>query len=137
MRDFLVIFFFSGSTLLTQTPINITQTWTELTPAKPLVAITGGGTLYIDITNTVGDINDVGVLDKKLPRGTIEAELVPEKGQTVKLVNGSAYSFSNKTVSAIMLTSSEMPTNVKFRKVRLRSAIPLKSAKLTWSNSTL
>lgn len=137
MKELLTILFFGSSLLLTPKPIDVGKEWLELIPKKPIKAITGGGTLYVDITNTVGNLRDVATLDTKFPKGTIEAELVPESGKTIKLKNGSVYSYNQDNVRVIMLPETEMPVNVKFHKVRLRSGTIIRSATVTWSNYKL
>lgn len=123
--------------LLTPVPIDLGNEWLEFIPNKPLKAVTGGAALYLDLTKNVADIWDTNSHDKKFPRGTIQAELVPENGQPIMLANESGYSISDNTVSVMITPNSEIPTKIKFTKVRLRSSVPLKSVKLTWKNSRL
>lgn len=123
--------------VLTPVPIDLRNEWLEFIPKKPLMAVTGGAALYLDLTKNVGDIWDTNSHDKKFPRGTIQAELIPENGKPLMLANESGYSISDNTVSVMITSNSEIPTKIKFTKVRLRSTVPLKSVKLTWKNSRL
>jgi hypothetical protein len=137
MKEILTILIFSSSLLRTPKPIDIGNEWVELIPKKPITAITGGGTLYLDVTNMIGKLHDARALDTKFPIGAIEAELIPENGPTMKLNNGSAYSYNQDNVRVIMLPTTEMPINVKFKKIKLRSGTALRAITVTWSNCKL
>ncbi len=137
MKEFFALLFFSSSMVLTPVPIDLGSEWLEFIPKKPLKAVTGGAALYLDVTKNVGDIWDTNSHDKKFSIGTIQAELIPENGKSIMLANESAYSISDNTVSMMITSNSEIPTKIKFTKVRLRSSVPLKAVKLTWKNSSL
>jgi len=136
MKEFFTMLFFGSSLLLTPVPIDIGKEWVNLTPKKQIKAINCGAKLFLDITKSVGNIDAVGLLDKMLPAGTIEAELIPETGPSYVLRNSSAYGFSDNKVLAILMADS-VPLNIKFNKVRLRSSIRLKSVTVTWMNYSL
>lgn len=93
MKEFLTMLFFGSSLLLTPAPIDIGKEWVNLIPKKPIEAVNGGARLCLDITKAIGKIDDTGVLDKMLPAGTIEAELITEKGASFTLRNSGSYSF--------------------------------------------
>jgi len=57
MKNLLLILFFSKIVLLTPAPIQLTDTWLELSPDKPIEAITSGASIYIDITSSIPSPN--------------------------------------------------------------------------------
>lgn len=137
MIEFFTLLFFSGSLLLTPKPIDIGKEWVNLIPNKPIEAVNGGASLELEVTKAVGNADDVAKLDKMLPAGTIEAELIPEKGLPFILRNSSAYVFSDNKVSVKMMANSAVPTKIKFNRVRVRSSVSIKSVSVTWINSSL
>lgn len=137
MKEFFALLFFSGSLLLTPKPIDIGKDWVNLKPKKPITATNGGACLYLEVTKAVGNIDDVDKLDKLLPVGTIEAELIPDNGQPFILRNSSAYAFRDNKVNVKMMADSGVPTKIKFHNVRVRSSVPLTSVSVTWNNSSL
>jgi len=137
MKTLLLILFFGKSVLLTSAPVDLTEKWTELTPKKPISAITGGAAIYVDVTQDTGYVPITGGLDKIIPNHTITAELIPETGKAIVITN-TASAHSNKEVALILTPESgPMPTGIKFKKVRIRSSRPIKRASVTWKNHTM
>ncbi|OGU16257.1 MAG: hypothetical protein A2076_13460 [Geobacteraceae bacterium GWC2_53_11] len=62
MKEFLTMLFFGSSLLLTPAPIDIGKEWVNLTPKKQIIAINCGAKLLLDITKSVGNIDDVRLL---------------------------------------------------------------------------
>lgn len=133
MKTLLLILFFGKWVLLTPEPVDLTEKWIELTPKKPISAITGGAAIHVDVTQEIGYVPDFGKLKIIIPPHTVTAELIPETGPPISITNTS-YTYSDKEVALIVDGAGSMPTDIKFKKVRIRSSRHIKRASVTWRN---
>ena len=137
MKALLMMLLLSKTLLLTPIPIDLSNTWTELTPKKPLKAITGGAGIYIDVTALVSKDTSAEELQKYFPSGSIVARLVDKKGYEFLMVNEQAYSTSDEEIRLILLNDSPTPTDKKFVKVFIKSKKPFSNVKIIWKNGKL
>jgi hypothetical protein len=137
MKTLLLILFFGKTVLLTSAPVDLTEKWIELVPKKPISAITGGAALYVDVTQDTGYVSITGGLEKMIPNWTVTAELIQETGPPIVITN-TASAHNGKEVALILTRENEsMPTDTKFKKVRIRSSRPIKRTSVTWRNYTM
>ena len=129
--------FFGRTFLLTPEPVSISESWLELTPQKPISAVTGGAALHVDVTQEIGYVSITGDLERIIPPGTVTAELIPESGAPIRITNGPSGHGKEDVFLILVPENGEVPTDTKFRKIRIRSVRPLKRAKISWRNYTL
>jgi hypothetical protein len=138
MIEFFRILFFSKVLLLTPQPVELFGE-IEIRPKEPLVAITRGATIEIDVSSMVKKSGDDGVLEldrrvkEQFPAAAIEALLIA-KDEQISLQYEGHFAYSKGKVMLLLETDSGVPVNVEFEKVILTSRIRLESAKVWWRN---
>lgn len=137
MKTLFLILFFGRSFLLTPEPVTIGETWVELTPKKPLSAITSGAALYVDVTQETGFVSITGGLEKIIPKNTVTAELIPESGAPIKISNHWSAHSKDEVRLILAPENGRLPTDIKFKAVKIRSMKPIRGAKVIWKNYTL
>lgn len=138
---------YSKHILLTPTPINLDENWLEITPNRPISAITGGACIYVDVSNSYsaisnstyrGDILSRETLHSTFPDESLNAILLEEDGtRHVFNFTGSFAGSGRGQVSLILAGTQPTPENIKFIKVFIRSKIKIYNAKIIWVNSSL
>ncbi len=119
MKDFFLMLLFSKIILLTPDPITLIGE-VELTPDKPIKAITSGASVLIDLSLTFdflgakksGSISSLDILEKKFPPGSVSATLYSEDGQKI-LLNDINFLLSNESAEISISTKSEVPKRVE------------------------
>jgi len=137
MKTLLLILFFGKTTLLTLHPVDINTEWIEIIPKKPLTAITSGAALDVDVTPMTGYVSITGGLEKIIPKHTVTAELIPESGAPIVITNRGSGHGKDNVFLILGPEKGGMPIDIKFKKIRIRSATPLKQVKVRWRNYSL
>ena len=76
-----LILFFSKMVLLTPSPITLSENWIEIIPEKPLIAITGGAAIYVDVSSITNNF-EIDSLREKFPKNSIQ----PRQMVSIKLI---------------------------------------------------
>jgi hypothetical protein len=135
MEDIVTLFkllFFLKTTLLTPSPINIGDEWVSITPNEPIVAITGGAAIYIDVTHHLAQI-ETKIASDVFHDGSIKAKLIQKDGSELLLQN-SGTSLGKDTIWLIITREASISTDVEYVEVQLKSSIPIEAAKVYWKN---
>ena len=131
-----MLLLFSESILLTPSPITLTEKWVDIIPSKSIEAIAGGAALYVDISNFVKKY-DYEKLREQFPQNTIEAKLIAKAGNEFTIANIDGFSKSKDQICIIVAGKEEIPTNLKFSKIRIKSNIDLYGVSIIWRNGSL
>lgn len=135
MKTFFLILFFGRSIFLTPEPLTIGETWVELTPKKPLTAITSGAAIYVDVTQETGYVPITG--RQIIPKNSVIAELIPESGTPITISNHWSAHSTDEVHLILGPDDGRLPTGIKFKAVKIRSMKPIRGAKVIWKNYTL
>ncbi|ACM19396.1 hypothetical protein Geob_1035 [Geotalea daltonii FRC-32] len=134
IKELILALFFAQTIILTQSPISISENWTDVPLNKPLKVINEGATLYVDVTEISKLERNIEKLDKMFPKHCLIAILQDKNGQSFTFMNESAYSFTNKNTSLILVSSSRLDKKTPFIKLKVKSSVRLKNVKISWSN---
>ncbi len=129
---FLKLLFFLQTTLITPSPITIGDEWVTIKPSEPLVAITGGAAIHIDISQYIKPFDFDGV-SERFPDGIVEGKLIQKDGKEFELLSNGG-SHSNDSVWLIVAGKNSVPTDVEFVEVKLKSNVTIESANVYWKN---
>ena len=137
MKELFLILFFSKTVLLTPTPISIDKEWIEIEAEKSFSAITGGAAIYLDVSAYIPKdyelIEQFDEVKRIFPDNTVTGVMIAENGTEFKIQNkGSSHSKSD--VRLIMDYGSSMPTDINFKKLKLKSNKELKGINVYWKN---
>ncbi|TJZ63855.1 hypothetical protein [Chitiniphilus eburneus] len=144
MKQLFMMIFFGGSFLLTSSEIDVRPgVVVEVTPKKPLEAITSGAYVSIDVSKMLmreGD--DLFSLRKKIektfPSQSVVIDLVAEDGSDVSFVFNGGSSISGDSASLILRPENEtVPLSTKYKKILIRSSVLLAKVKIFWHNYSL
>jgi hypothetical protein len=137
MWQFLRILFFGGSTLLTPDPIDVSESWVELSPPEPLEAITPGATIQIQLKNSVliqpDALGRMAAAEQQYPANCVRGRLVTAQGSQVEISNLSTAVSSDATF-LVLSREGGIPTSDEFSRVSLRATCELKGVVVTWRN---
>ncbi len=126
------LIFFLETVLIAPTPITINSEWISIKPETSLEAITGGASVYVDVTQYLEPMN-FSDKSNKLPDGIIEGKLIQKNGNEIALIN-TGESHSNDSVWSIVSSSKPIPTDVEFVEVKLKSQSVFKNVNVYWKN---
>lgn len=140
MKEFFLIIFFSKTVLLTPAAIDLDGN-KELLCTPPLVAITSGASIQVDVTNLIDPINfqKKGIseirksLREKIPEGTLTAELIGSNGEKIQL-RDTGIALSPQGARVILASPLGVPTKSSFTKVLVSSQLILKGVNIYWKN---
>lgn len=136
---FLKILFLSKTVLLTINPVTFIGEY-ELSPKEPLVAITSGASIQIDISNFAPNISieDAGIVESRellknlIPEGSVKAILYSEESTVV--LDNSEFALLNDGAMLILSSNKGIPVDVEFKKVKIVSDVKLKDVNIYWKN---
>ena len=129
---FFKLIFFLETVLITPMPITIDSEWISIKPEKSLEAITGGASIYVDVTQYLEPLN-FSDESNKLPDSLIEGKLIQKNGIEITITN-SGESHSNDSVWSIVSSSNPIPTDVEFVEVKLKSHSVFENVNVYWKN---
>lgn len=133
IKTLLMLMLFSKTILLTAIPIFLGNYCYEIAPEEPLVAITGGARIAVDITNLVKDpFNDIEVT-KKFPDGIIKGKLIAKDGTEIELTSKGS-SHNKQSARLIVSAPNNVPTDKDFIKVKIKSDLKLENVSIFWVN---
>ena len=136
MANFKALFavlFLSKLIVLTPQAVDLGPEWVEVNLSAPLSAITPGAVLLVDVTNVPGVQRDFAALERMFPRGAVEAQLFPKTGSAINLNSSGGVALSKSSVE-LLVYSTDMPVNVDFTRLRIRSSLNLKHVSVRWQN---
>jgi hypothetical protein len=139
MKEFFIILFFGKAVLLTPDPVSFVGV-THLSPDEPLVAVTSGASLQLDISNMIdaigiketGILESTTILEKRFPEDCVKAVLYGD-GITVVL-DERAFLLSNDGARLALYSKTGVPTKTKFRKTTVTSCSEVTDVKIYWKN---
>ena len=146
MKTFLLILFFSKFILLSPEPVSLHNEWIEITPKKTFTAITSGASIQIEIpvndyrVKSIDKSKDLFLqLNKLFQPNSIQATLIDTDGNHINLTSKyftiSDFTLTNKDSIMLALTAKErIPTDIKFRSVRVKSESKINNVKIYWKN---
>lgn len=140
MMEFFRILFFAKTVLLTPEPIDLVGD-VELELKEPLVAITRGASIEIDVSSILTKRKQESIIefDRKVaeifPVGGIEANLFSEDEVKVILSYDGGAAYTNDRVFLMLYADGGVPTDVEFDRLMIRSRIKLTSVTVSWRNS--
>ncbi len=142
MFDFILILFLSKTVLLTPEFIDINSNEKSyvINLKKPINAITSGASIQVDITEMLPKsikrdiIKTRKSVSNMFPDGSIEAILSTDKGDISLRYEGGSL-IGNDGVR-LALYGEEMPTDIDFNVVTLKSNVNLEKVKIYWKNYT-
>ena len=139
MMEFLSILFFAKTVLLTPVPIDLYGDL-DMRLRTPLTAITSGASVEVNVSSMISKPEKEGILEfgrrikSAFPPGTLEAKLIGNDGQEVKLSYEGNYAYSNDAVLLVLTANNGVPKKVEFERVVVTSHIKLKSVLVSWKN---
>lgn len=141
MKELFLILFFGNSMLLTPVGIMLSPEWLTIPLEKPISSITGRAVIYIELSNTQPEIENLIKSSKDLrvnmnllfPEGTVEAKIFDDYGKEYMFTDGN-YSVSKDGIKIILTSDETIPKNIEFHRLITRSFIALQSVKITWQN---
>jgi len=147
MKQLIWILLFGKMILLTESPVNLgANEWFSLDLKKPIQAINGGATIFIQvpiddprIVQIKGSDDIFKDLSTIFPKKTIEARLENSHGE-ILLFNNFKFSVSDfslskeESVRIKLTTDKSVPTNLKFESIAIKSVQPINNAKIFWKN---
>lgn len=147
MITFFLILLFGKEVLLTDSPITLTDEWTEITIERKINAITHGASLNIELATSDPILNELkdsidpfSKLESIIPEGSIESFIIFDKNLQVRLIN-SSFSISDFTFSKdgsvrIMLTPANklIPARKNVKSVKIKSNMLLNNVNIIWKN---
>ena len=142
MYDFLMILFFSKVVLLTPEPVDINsnEKGYEINLKEPINAINSGASIEIDITTMLpvsikGDVvKSREAVSKIFPDGSVEVILSMDKGN-ISLKDRFGISVGSNDTK-LTLYNDNMPTNIDFNAVTIKTSVNLENVKIYWRNHT-
>lgn len=142
MFDFILILFLSKTVLLTPEFIDINSNEKSyvINLKKPINAITSGASIQVDITEMLPKsikrdiIKTRKSVSNMFPDGSMEAILSTDKGDISLRYEGGSL-IGNDGVR-LALYGEEMPTDIDFNVVTLKSNVNLEKVKIYWKNYT-
>jgi hypothetical protein len=139
LMEFLRILFFAKMVLLTPEPIDLHGS-VELRPREPLIAITTGASIEVDVSSMITKNPQEGVVEFRrrvntmLPLGAIEAKLLGSETRAVALRYDGSVAYSENQVMLSLTSDTGVPTGTEFTQVVVMSRVDLKSIKVSWRN---
>jgi len=140
MIEFFTILFFGKTILLTPSEIDIDvgNVVYELPLDEPLVAVSGGASIQIDVTNmlkldesmTVRQFREVATI--RFRGSAILANLIAESA-TIRLDFDGATSVDENSVR-IILEADDIPLDLEFNRLTLETSVPLRQVSVFWKN---
>ena len=142
MYDFLMILLFSKVVLLTPEPVDINsnEKGYEINLKEPINAINSGASIEIDITTMLpvsikGDVvKSREAVSKIFPDGSVEVILSMDKGN-ISLKDRFGISVGSNDTK-LTLYNDNMPTNIDFNAVTIKTSVNLENVKIYWRNHT-
>ena len=136
MLTLLKIVIFGGSTVITPSPVNITESPILIEFEKPLSAITEGASINIDVTPHItsqGFSKEFKEIDEKFPEGCVKAKLISKKGEIVTLMHSSGR-LGGKVKFLNLGSESGIPTGIKYVSIEISSCRKINNTVVTWYN---
>ena len=136
MWEFLKIFIFGASTVLTPQPIDVADSWVELELSEPLEAISPGASIEIrldGLKSAADPLSRMAVAKLRHPNHCIRARLVTKQGSMVDLTELAA-GVSKDSTFLLVSRDGGIPTNRKFTRLMLSATCELKEVTVTWHN---
>ena len=136
MLTLLKIIIFGGSTVITPSPINISENPILIEFEKPLSAITEGASINIDVTPHItsqGFSNEFKEIDEEFPKGCVKAILKSKQGEIVTLIDSDGR-LGGKEKFLNLGSESGVPTGAKYVSIEISSCKQINNTVVTWYN---
>ncbi len=134
MREFFAILFFGKWVLLTPNPVSV-EGHLELSLEDPIVAVTSGASVRIDVSNLVSgsSISEIKQsFDSIFPESCVSAVLQGPDGP-VALSRTSSLLSNDQTLLSLS-SDTGVPTKTEFSRIELTSCVELKDVNIYWAN---
>lgn len=136
MFSFFRFWFFGKLVLLTPHGIDVND-YQLLTLNEPVYAISGGARVRIDVQSMLPkhiNFSD-GSTDKFFPAGCVTAKLSNSDNISVIFTSSNRLSpASDGSVTLVLNYNAQVPVDVKFNKIEIKTTCPLKGVNVYWDN---
>lgn len=139
MVELIKIFFLAKVVLLTPSPVTFNDECTLL-PEAPIKAVNSRAHIIIDVTTMVpgGASNDINesfnLLSEYFPAESILVELHSAILETNIELSRVSYAVNSEQLLVYVMGESEVPKNLAFDKVTVKTKAPLSDVKIYWRN---
>lgn len=139
MIELIKIFLLAKVVLLTPSPVTFYDDYTLL-PEPPIKAVNSRAHIIIDVTTMIpgGTSNDINesfnLLSEYFPAESIMVELSSATLETTILLSRISYAVNAEELLVYVMSESNMPKNLAFDKVTVKTDTPLSDVKIYWRN---
>jgi hypothetical protein len=140
MFDLIKVLFFAKTVLLTPTQISFDDEYV-LNLKEPVTAISPTAHIKIDVTEMLSiesKDNITGNLDmlaKYFPESSVQVELISKEAGVKKVLSRVSYGVGNEYLVVFVLGNKDVPTDVAFDQVTVRTKVPLENVEIYWQNT--
>jgi hypothetical protein len=119
-------------------PVTLNQNWWELTPSAPLTIARDTHELTLFPDPPIQMVDDPTGKQSLIPAdgrdADIEAELIGSDGKAYRASPGRSETMAGDLITSRSLDFKDLPNNITFTKVRIKSSVSYPVKKILWRN---